>query len=130
MTSRGRQDATVLSGLTRSTVSVPMRTEDTFPNEDAELDRPGRAADLTLRDAMLVKISWIRSFLAVAERGDQQADLVQGEAGREGVAHGRSLFRADAGRAKRIWKAANKARRRPGSCSTKSSCNRPDRICP
>src|SRR5258708_16603279 len=46
-----------------------MTTEDTFPNDDDDLDRPGRVADLTLRDAMLVKISWIRSFLAVAERG-------------------------------------------------------------
>ncbi|MFL5962712.1 MAG: LysR family transcriptional regulator [Gaiellaceae bacterium] len=46
-----------------------MRTEDTFPNDDADVDRPGRVSDLTLRDAMLVKISWIRSFLAVAERG-------------------------------------------------------------
>ena len=69
MTIRGSEDPTVLSGLTRSTVRVPMRTEDTFPNEDADVDRPGRIADLTLRDAMLVKISWIRSFLAVAERG-------------------------------------------------------------
>ena len=69
MTIRGSQDPPVLSGLKRSTVSVPMRTEDTSLNDDAELDRPGRAADLTLRDAMLVKISWIRSFLAVAERG-------------------------------------------------------------
>jgi DNA-binding transcriptional LysR family regulator len=46
-----------------------MTTEDTLPNEDAHVDRRGRVADLTLRDAMLVKISWIRSFLAVAERG-------------------------------------------------------------
>jgi DNA-binding transcriptional LysR family regulator len=46
-----------------------MTTEDTFPNEDADVERPERVADLTLRDAMLVKISWIRSFLAVAERG-------------------------------------------------------------
>src|SRR5438045_7618178 len=28
-----------------------------------------RARDSALRDAMLVKISWLRSFLAVAERG-------------------------------------------------------------
>jgi LysR family carnitine catabolism transcriptional activator len=69
VTSRARQDATVLSGLTPSTVRSPMTTEDTFPNEDADVDRRGRVADLTLRDAMLVKISWIRSFLAVAERG-------------------------------------------------------------
>src|SRR5690348_16868409 len=39
------------------------------PQEDARVDRPGRVADLALRDAMLVKISWIRSFLAVAEHG-------------------------------------------------------------
>jgi len=67
--SPGRHDATVLSGLRRSTVRSSMTTENTFPNEDADVDRPGRVADLTLRDAMLVKISWIRSFLAVAERG-------------------------------------------------------------
>jgi DNA-binding transcriptional LysR family regulator len=46
-----------------------MTTENSFSNEDADIDRPERVADLTLRDAMLVKISWIRSFLAVAERG-------------------------------------------------------------
>jgi DNA-binding transcriptional LysR family regulator len=46
-----------------------MTTENTFSNEDADVDRRGRVSDLTLRDAMLVKISWIRSFLAVAERG-------------------------------------------------------------
>jgi LysR family carnitine catabolism transcriptional activator len=46
-----------------------MTTEETFQNEDPEADRRGRVSDLTLRDAMLVKISWIRSFLAVAERG-------------------------------------------------------------
>jgi DNA-binding transcriptional LysR family regulator len=46
-----------------------MTTTDALPNEDAEVDRPGRISDLTLRDAMLVKISWLRSFLAVAERG-------------------------------------------------------------
>jgi DNA-binding transcriptional LysR family regulator len=46
-----------------------MTTEDPFPTDDLDVDRPGRVADLTLRDAMLVKISWIRSFLAVAERG-------------------------------------------------------------
>jgi DNA-binding transcriptional LysR family regulator len=46
-----------------------MTTEKSFPNEDVDVDRPERVADLTLRDAMLVKISWIRSFLAVAERG-------------------------------------------------------------
>jgi LysR family transcriptional regulator, carnitine catabolism transcriptional activator len=69
MTSPGRQDAAVLSGLTRSNVRSSMTTGDTLPNQDADVDRRGRVADLTLRDAMLVKISWIRSFLAVAERG-------------------------------------------------------------
>jgi len=69
VTSPGRRDPTVLSGLRRSNVRSSMTTEDTFPKEDADVDRPGRVADLTLRDAMLVKISWIRSFLAVAERG-------------------------------------------------------------
>jgi LysR family carnitine catabolism transcriptional activator len=69
VTSRGSQDPTVLSGLTRSTVRSPMTTENTFSTEDADVDRRGRVSDLTLRDAMLVKISWIRSFLAVAERG-------------------------------------------------------------
>ncbi len=69
MTGRRPQDGGVLSGLTRSTVRSTMTTENTIPNEDADVDRPARVADLTLRDAMLVKISWIRSFLAVAERG-------------------------------------------------------------
>jgi DNA-binding transcriptional LysR family regulator len=44
-------------------------SETSVPDDDVQVDRPGRVADLTLRDAMLVKISWIRSFLAVAERG-------------------------------------------------------------
>jgi DNA-binding transcriptional LysR family regulator len=69
MTSPARQDATVLSVLTPSTVRSSMTTSNTSPNEDADVDRRGRVSDLTLRDAMLVKISWIRSFLAVAERG-------------------------------------------------------------
>jgi LysR family carnitine catabolism transcriptional activator len=69
VTGRSPQNAGVLSGLTRSSVRSPMTTENTFPNEDADADRPARIADLTLRDAMLVKISWLRSFLAVAERG-------------------------------------------------------------
>jgi LysR family transcriptional regulator, carnitine catabolism transcriptional activator len=37
--------------------------------EDARAERLDRVTDLARRDAMLVKISWIRSFLAVAERG-------------------------------------------------------------
>jgi DNA-binding transcriptional LysR family regulator len=69
MTNPGRQNATVLFGLARSTVRSSMTTKDTLPNEDADVERRGRVSDLTLRDAMLVKISWIRSFLAVAERG-------------------------------------------------------------
>src|SRR2546430_12048703 len=32
-------------------------------------DAPRRLADASLRDAMLLKVSWLRSFLAVAERG-------------------------------------------------------------
>jgi LysR family transcriptional regulator, carnitine catabolism transcriptional activator len=39
------------------------------PHEHARVDRASRVTDLALRDAMLVKISWIKSFLAVAERG-------------------------------------------------------------
>jgi LysR family carnitine catabolism transcriptional activator len=60
----------VPNGLTRSTVRASMPTSGPLvPGEDARTDRPGRVADLALRDAMLVKISWIKSFLAVAERG-------------------------------------------------------------
>ncbi len=32
-------------------------------------DARRRLADASLRDAMLLKVSWLRSFLAVAERG-------------------------------------------------------------
>jgi LysR family transcriptional regulator, carnitine catabolism transcriptional activator len=69
VTRQGRQEATVHAELRRSTVRPSMTTEDPVSSEDTGVDLPGRIADLTLRDAMLVKISWIRSFLAVAERG-------------------------------------------------------------
>jgi LysR family carnitine catabolism transcriptional activator len=66
----GRGHVTVPAGLTRSTVSLQMSTSDpSVRKDDTHAERPGRVSDLTLRDAMLVKISWIRSFLAVAERG-------------------------------------------------------------
>ena len=63
-------NVTVPSGLTRSTVNASMSTSDpSVRKDDTRAERAGRVSDLTLRDAMLVKISWIRSFLAVAERG-------------------------------------------------------------
>src|SRR6185437_4528640 len=37
--------------------------------EDSEAEARVRIADPNLRDAMLLKVSWLRSFLAVAERG-------------------------------------------------------------
>ena len=36
---------------------------------DEAADPLRRLADASLRDAMLLKVSWLRSFLAVAERG-------------------------------------------------------------
>src|SRR5258708_37440467 len=39
------------------------------PVSGADPAKDLRALDSALRDAMLVKISWLRSFLAVAERG-------------------------------------------------------------
>jgi hypothetical protein len=67
----------MLTDLVPSTFRREMTAPDSpIPDDDAQghetgtdIDRPGRVADLTLRDAMQVKISWVRSFLAVAERG-------------------------------------------------------------
>jgi DNA-binding transcriptional LysR family regulator len=68
---------TILTGFKAATFRREMPPSDApIPDEDvrsresrADTDRPRRVADLTLRDAMQVKISWVRSFLAVAECG-------------------------------------------------------------
>jgi LysR family transcriptional regulator, carnitine catabolism transcriptional activator len=74
---REPQPLTILTDLMPSTFRremtaphAPMPDEDAQSHENrADSDRPRRVADLTLRGAMQVKISWVRSFLAVAERG-------------------------------------------------------------
>jgi LysR family transcriptional regulator, carnitine catabolism transcriptional activator len=50
--------------MDRSQMTAPVP-----PVSDADPARGVRARDSALRDAMLLKISWLRSFLAVAERG-------------------------------------------------------------
>jgi hypothetical protein len=48
----------------------PIPDEDAQSHDNrADIDRARSVADLTLRGAMQLKISWVRSLLAVAERG-------------------------------------------------------------
>ena len=47
----------------------PQMTASDPPVSDAAPEKGVGGRDSALRDAMLLKISWLRSFLAVAERG-------------------------------------------------------------
>src|SRR5882757_10445694 len=53
--------------MTPDDVELPV--DDPTDVEGEAVDARRRLADASLRDAMLLKVSWLRSFLAVAERG-------------------------------------------------------------
>src|SRR6476469_5120167 len=56
------------SPVTPDSLDHPERDPTDLEGDEAAAARR-RLADASLRDAMLLKVSWLRSFLAVAERG-------------------------------------------------------------